>query len=63
MIGIKGMKMPESCGDCSLMYEFSDCSVEGGPNALEMADFEIWDGRHEKCPLVEIENAESSSKN
>ena len=43
---IKGMEMPECCGEC---FMDPPCSEEIG------GDINIWKDRHPDCPLVEVE--------
>lgn len=58
---IKGMEMPESCYKCPFLdYEEGFCFASGVKNKggwyeSTLCPADIKDGRHDDCPLVEVE--------
>lgn len=51
-IYIKDMRMPKSCADCELFYDYYCCMITG-TNA-SMIDWETNQKKLPNCPLVEI---------
>lgn len=46
------MEMPEDCIDCPIYNdEFSCCNLEP-----DIEDLDCFDGRPDRCPLVEVKN-------
>ena len=53
MLAIIGARMPESCHDCPLQYDFEWCIARDDGNTDPTTD------RLLGCPLVEAENIET----
>lgn len=49
---IKGMKMPQNCYDCRLLYDCYSCKVTGARIDYDRCDNE----RLADCPLIELRN-------
>lgn len=62
---VKGIRMPEDCRECPFEMFYHNCGETRcrATNAILATDYKAipFEGRHEKCPMMQISREEASS--